>query len=153
MPIRCQIFKGIEKTCLSAIPKKTKIKIPSASDINSSFAYDEYMDILKEKLKKFVKDREWDQFHNPKNLVLSLISETGELAEIFRWLSQEECNQVMQNPKLAQHIREELADVFNNLILLSMKLNIDLVNEGEKKLSLTEKKYPSSEWKGKAHQV
>ena len=111
------------------------------------------MDILKEKLKKFVKDREWDQFHNPKNLVLSLISETGELAEIFRWLSQEECNQVMQNPKLAQHIREELADVFNNLILLSMKLNIDLVNEGEKKLSLTEKKYPSSEWKGKAHQV
>ena len=111
------------------------------------------MDILKEKLKKFVRDREWDQFHNPKNLVLSLISETGELAEIFRWLSIDECERVMQNPELAQHIREEIADVFNNLVLLAMKLNIDLVDEGAKKLSLTEEKYPTSLWKGKANQV
>jgi len=111
------------------------------------------MDILKEKLKKFVRDREWDQFHNPKNLVLSLISEVGELAGIFRWLSMDECEQVMQNPELAQHIREEVADIFNNLLLLAMRLNIDLLDEGVKKLSLTEAKYPPSHWKGRAHQV
>ncbi|MGE0197747.1 MAG: nucleotide pyrophosphohydrolase [Simkaniaceae bacterium] len=111
------------------------------------------MDILKEKLKKFVRDREWDQFHNPKNLVLSLISEVGELAEIFRWLSMDECEQVMQNPELAQHIREEVADILNNLLLLAMRLNIDLLDEGVKKLSLTEAKYPPSHWKGRAHQV
>ena len=60
------------------------------------------MDALKDKLKKFVRDRDWDQYHNPKNLVLSLISETGELAEIFRWLSMDECVSVMQNHELAK---------------------------------------------------
>lgn len=111
------------------------------------------MDVIKEKLKKFVKDRDWDQYHNPKNLVLSLISETGELAEIFRWLSMDECETVMQNPELAKHIREEVADIFNNLLLLAMKLDIDLLHVAEKKLTLTEAKYPTAIWKGKARQV
>lgn len=111
------------------------------------------MDIIKDSLKKFVKEREWDQFHNPKNLILSLVSETGELAEIFRWLTLEESEKIMQNPKLAEHIREEVADVFNNLLLLAMKLDIDLLEVAQKKLTLTEEKYPIHHWKGKARQV
>lgn len=111
------------------------------------------MDVIKEKLKKFVQDRDWDQYHNPKNLVLSLISETGELAEIFRWLSAEECESVMQKHELAKHIREEVADIFNNLMLLSMKLDIDLLDVAKKKLTLTEEKYPTAIWKGRARQV
>lgn len=111
------------------------------------------MDVIKEKLKKFVQDRDWDQYHNPKNLVLSLISETGELAEIFRWLSAEECESVMQNHELAKHIREEVADIFNNLMLLSMKLDIDLLDVAKKKLTLNEEKYPTAIWKGRARQV
>lgn len=111
------------------------------------------MDVLKGQLKKFVTDREWDQFHNPKNLVLSLISETGELAEIFRWLTQEECEKIMENPEIAQHIREEIADIFNNLLLLSMKLDIDLVESSKKKLEMTEIKYPAQHWKGRVRQV
>ena len=111
------------------------------------------MDVIKEKLKKFVRDRDWDQYHNPKNLVLSLISETGELAEIFRWLSMDECESIMQNHELAKHIREEVADIFNNLVLLAMKLDIDLMEEAKRKLSLTEEKYPTAVWKGRARQV
>lgn len=111
------------------------------------------MDLLKDKLKKFVRDREWDQFHNPKNLVLSLISETGELAEIFRWLSMDECESIMQNHELAKHIREEVADIFNNLMLLAMKLDIDIEEVAHEKLSLTEAKYPTDKWKGRARQV
>lgn len=111
------------------------------------------MDLIKEKLKKFIRDREWDQFHNPKNLVLSLISETGELAEIFRWLSMDECESIMQNPDLAKHIREEVADIFNNLVLLAMKLDIDLLEASKEKLILTEEKYPIHDWKGRARQV
>ncbi|MBF5059995.1 nucleotide pyrophosphohydrolase [Candidatus Neptunochlamydia vexilliferae] len=111
------------------------------------------MDIIKEKLKKFVSDREWDQFHNPKNLVLSLVSETGELAEIFRWLTLEECSRIMENPELAQHVREEVADVFNNIVLLAMKLDIDLLSVAKEKLILTEEKYPTHKWKGRPRQV
>ena len=111
------------------------------------------MDLLKDKLKKFVSDREWDQFHNPKNLVLSLISETGELAEIFRWLTLDECEKVMQNPEMAKHIKEEIADIFNNLLLLSMKLDVDLIDISKSKLELTEAKYPTSDWKGRSRQV
>ncbi|MCP5506520.1 MAG: nucleotide pyrophosphohydrolase [Chlamydiales bacterium] len=111
------------------------------------------MDILKDQLRKFVTEREWDQFHNPKNLVLSLISETGELAEIFRWLTLEECETVMNHPETAQHIKEEIADIFNNLLLLAMKLDIDLLEISEKKLKMTEAKYPTQHWKGRARQV
>ena len=112
-----------------------------------------FVDVLKEKLKKFVEERDWDQYHNPKNLVLSLVSETGELAEIFRWLTMEECNTIMQNPELSKHIREEVADIFNNLVLLAMKLDIDLLEASQNKLVLTEEKYPTSHWKGRARQV
>lgn len=111
------------------------------------------MDILKDQLKKFVTEREWDQFHNPKNLVLSLISETGELAEIFRWLTHDECERIMENPETAQHIKEEVADIFNNLLLLTMKLDIDIVDASKSKLQQTEIKYPSQIWKGRARQV
>ena len=115
--------------------------------------YIEVMDILKDKLKQFVSEREWDQFHNPKNLVLSLISETGELAEIFRWLTLEECDTVMRRPEMAERIKEEMADVFNNLLLLAMKLDVDLLEISQTKLEINAVKYPTHRWKGRARQV
>ena len=109
------------------------------------------METLKEKLAGFVKERDWDQYHNPKNLVLSLVSEVGELAEIFRWLTSEESSAAMETPQLAHQIEEELADVFNNLVLLAMKLKVNLLEVAEKKLDLNAVKYPKELWNGKSH--
>ena len=76
----------------------------------------------------------------------------GELADLFRWLTPEESNGAMKDPLLADQIEQEIADVFNNLLLLAMKLEIDLVSASKKKIKLNEKKYPATQWKGKAWQ-
>lgn len=109
------------------------------------------MELLKKKLKTFVEERNWDQYHNPKNLLLSLVSEVGELAELFRWLTEKECEKVMQAPDLAPRIEDEMADVFNNLLLLAMKLNIDLIEVAKRKLDINATKYPKEIWRDKAH--
>jgi len=109
------------------------------------------MKLLREKMAAFVKERNWDQYHNPKNLLLSLVTEVGELTEIFRWYTPEECMQAMNDPKIAAHVREEMADVLNNLVLLAMKFDIDLMEAAQEKLKLNAQKYPAEEWNGKAH--
>ena len=85
-----------------------------------------------------------------KSLLLSLCSEVGELADLFRWLTPEESSHAMRDALLADQIEQEIADVFNNLLLLAMELDIDLVAASQKKLALNEKKYPAAEWKGKS---
>lgn len=108
------------------------------------------MEKLKKQLKQFTDEREWDSFHDPKSLLLSLCSEVGELADLFRWLTPEETTQAMRDPLLADQVEQEIADVFNNLLLLAMKLDIDLVAASQKKLAMNEKKYPAAQWKGKS---
>lgn len=61
--------------------------------------------------RQFVKERDWDIFHNPKNLSMALVGEAGELVEIFQWLTAEESFDVMKDPKKATQIRHELADI------------------------------------------
>lgn len=61
--------------------------------------------------RQFVKEREWDIFHTPKNLSMALVGEAGELVEIFQWLTAEESFDVMKDPKKATQIRHELADI------------------------------------------
>ena len=63
-------------------------------------------------LQQFATDRDWDQFHNPKNLVMALTGEVGELVEIFQWLTPDEAAAAMSVPAVGQHISDELADVF-----------------------------------------
>ncbi|MEM7175436.1 MAG: nucleotide pyrophosphohydrolase [Chlamydiota bacterium] len=110
------------------------------------------MEDLKQQLKAFTTERDWDSFHNPKNLLLSLFSEVGELADLFRWLTPEESTAAMKDSWLADQVEQEIADVFNNLLLLAMKLDIDLVTASKKKIKLNEKKYPANQWKGKTWQ-
>ena len=100
------------------------------------------MQELKKKLHDFSKERSWDQFHSPKNLVMALTGEAGELAEIFQWLTLEESMLENLNEKDLERCKEEIADVFLYLLRLADKLNIDLISEGNKKMALNEKKYP-----------
>ena len=90
------------------------------------------------RVRKFRKDREWDQFHSPENLAKSIAIESGELLECFQW----------DNSFNKQDVCDELADVVNYCILMADKLDVDLEDIVLKKLKKTEKKYPVEKAKG-----
>jgi len=103
---------------------------------------------LKEKLRKFAKERDWDQFHSPKNLSMALSVEAAEIVEHFQWLSEEQSNNLPQE-KLTD-VESELADTFIYLIRLADKLDIDLLSAAYNKIKLNEQKYPVDKVKGSA---
>ena len=100
------------------------------------------MDIkkLNETVDEFVEERNWEQYHTPKNLVMALSGEVGELIEIFQWLSPEESNNLSE--KDLQSSKEEMADILIYLIRLSNILGIDLEDAVTEKLQINAKKYP-----------
>jgi NTP pyrophosphatase (non-canonical NTP hydrolase) len=91
-------------------------------------------------LASFAAEREWDQFHSPKNLSMALAGEAGELLEHFQWLSEEQSINIGDNKKKA--VAEELADVFIYAVRLADKLAIDLESAVRDKLEANAKKYP-----------
>src|SRR5262245_60007447 len=99
-------------------------------------------------LARFAAARDWDQFHNPKNLAMALAGEAGEVLEHFQWLTFEEA----ANPPAAtrEEVALECADVLLFLLRLCDKLDIDLAAAARKKLTLNAKKYPVSKSRGKA---
>jgi dCTP diphosphatase len=101
-------------------------------------------------LRKFVRERDWEQFHTPKNLILALVGEVGELAELFQWLSNEQAVAAMDDPNLASRIREELADVFSYVLRLSDVLGISLGEALISKIRLNAKRYPAERVRGSA---
>ena len=106
-------------------------------------------DTLQSAVATFVADRDWDQFHTPKNLAMALAGEVGELVEIFQWLSAEESAAVMSSPR-AQDVRDGLADVLIYLVRLADVLDVDLIGAGFEKLQKNALKYPVEEVKGSA---
>tara|TARA_B100000427_G_scaffold257056_1_gene220811 strand:+ start:2743 stop:3087 length:345 start_codon:yes stop_codon:yes gene_type:complete len=106
------------------------------------------LDKYKAKIRKFANDRDWDQFHDPKNLSMALSAEIGELLDIFQWLTSEQSKNLSeQDLKLA---KEELGDIMIYLIRLSDKLGIDLEEAVQEKLKSNADKYPVELSKGNA---
>lgn len=103
------------------------------------------LETLKTRIKKFSKDRDWEQFHDPKNLALSLVLEASEVLELFQWTKD---NQIQS--KKDKRLADELADVFYWLIKLAMHYNIDLMDALDKKMGKNEKKYPVKKSKGRS---
>lgn len=103
---------------------------------------------LEREIRKFVNDREWDEFHNSKSLVLALAGECGELADIFRWIAESESDD-LHTEELSK-VKSEIADVFIFLVLLSSRQNIDLLQVVREKLKLNSARYPQSKSKGSA---
>jgi len=101
---------------------------------------------LKERLRVFADERDWDQFHSPKNLAMALIVEAAELVEHFQWLKEEESAE-LQPDKLAE-VEHEMADIQIYLIRLADKLDIDLMSAADKKIKLNEQKYPAAKVRG-----
>jgi NTP pyrophosphatase (non-canonical NTP hydrolase) len=96
---------------------------------------------LEATLTEFARQRDWDPFHTPRNLILALTGEVGELAEIFQWMKEDESLRIMEGVK-AEHVRQEIADVFLYLMRLAMVLGIDLDAAVRDKIALNAKKYP-----------
>lgn len=106
------------------------------------------LEILRARLAEFADERDWDQFHNPKNLAMALAGEAGELLEHFQWLTFEQAANLP--PETRAEVALEAADVLLFLLRLCDKLDIDLAAAAEKKLALNAKKYPVEKSRGKA---
>jgi len=100
---------------------------------------------LKLAIRRFAEARGWQPYHTPKNLVLALASEVGELCEVFRWLTPEESVVATSDPKTREAIADELADVANIVLLLSEHTGIDLSEAIGAKLIKNAVKYPAPE--------
>ncbi|GAA4869851.1 nucleotide pyrophosphohydrolase [Kitasatospora terrestris] len=105
---------------------------------------------LQQALAEFTAERDWQQFHTPKNLAMALAGESGELLEIFQWLTPEQSATVMDDPDRAVQVREEMADVFAYLLRMADVLNLDLEQALLEKIETNRRRYPAHLARGRA---
>ena len=103
---------------------------------------------IKKILKDFAIKRDWVKFHNPKNIAISIGCETGELLEIFQWLSDSESEKIYKDKRIKEKIMQEIADILLYIIRLSDLMDINLNKAIRKKLLINNKKYPADIVKG-----
>jgi NTP pyrophosphatase (non-canonical NTP hydrolase) len=106
------------------------------------------LDELKAALRTFADERDWDQFHSPKNLSMALSVEVAELLEHFQWLTEGESRELTAN--VAEQVADEIADIQIYLVRLADKLGIDIEAAVARKLVLNRRKYPADEVRGDA---
>jgi NTP pyrophosphatase (non-canonical NTP hydrolase) len=106
------------------------------------------LDELKERLREFARERDWEQFHSPKNLAMALIVEAAELVEHFQWLTEAQSQAL--DPEKREQVAQELADVFLYLVRLADRLDIDLMDAAQRKIVLNAQKYPADKVRGSA---
>ncbi len=103
---------------------------------------------LKRSVAHFRDAREWKPYHNPKDLAVGISIEANELLELFQWKSPDEARALMRDPKKAELIREELADIVIYCLSASDEMGIDLSDAVKDKLAKNEAKYPVEKAKG-----
>jgi NTP pyrophosphatase (non-canonical NTP hydrolase) len=108
----------------------------------------ESLETLRDRLREFAKEREWDQYHTPKNLSMALIAEAAELVEHFQWVDGGLSH--LLEDKTRQSVEEELADILIYLVRISDKLDVDLLVAAERKIGINEMKYPADKVRGSA---
>lgn len=106
------------------------------------------LESLRKSLADFAAERDWTQFHTPKNLAMALSVEAAELLEHFQWLTEAQSQSLPDSTKAA--VAHEMADVLLYLIRLSDRLDIDLLAAAKEKMVLNAKKYPAEKARGKA---
>jgi dCTP diphosphatase len=105
---------------------------------------------LRDRMRQFSQDRDWGQFHDPKSVLLALVGEVGELAELFQWLAAGEARELAAAEPLRTRAGEEMADVLLYLILLADVLGIDLADAARRKIADSERRFPPASVTGKA---
>ena len=106
-------------------------------------------DILTE-IRAFVEERDWSQYHDPKNLIMALTSEVGELAQLMRWVPNTESDSWGQSSENREKIEHEIADVAISLFMLVDRLNIDLPSAMMRKLEINRQNYPAELVRGRS---
>jgi dCTP diphosphatase len=109
---------------------------------------DALISTLQENLRTFARERDWEQFHNPKNLAMALTVEAGELQEIFQWLTEQQSSSL--DVQQREHVKEEMADVLLYLCRLADVLDIDLQEAALNKIKRNAEKYPVDQVRGKS---
>lgn len=103
---------------------------------------------LKTMVGKFVRERDWEKFHSPKNLAMSISIEAAELMEIFQWLDTKEASSLLKKPGKAEHIKEELADILIYLISFCNLYKIDMSEIVADKLRKNKARFPVKNVRG-----
>jgi len=106
------------------------------------------LETLAVKLAEFARERDWDQFHSPKNLAMALAGEVGELLEHFQWLTETQSRELPAD--VSDAVALEMADVLLYLVRLADKLGVDLAAAAERKIGLNAAKYPADAVRGSA---
>ncbi|GIF14897.1 nucleotide pyrophosphohydrolase [Actinoplanes teichomyceticus] len=104
-------------------------------------------------VRAFARDRDWEQFHTPKNLAMALAGEVGELLAELQWLTPEQSAQVMADPRLGPRVRAEIGDVTVYLVRLADVLGIDLVQAATDKLAEAGRRYTVEAARGRAAKI
>jgi len=106
---------------------------------------------IKAHIKQFIKERDWEQFHSPKNISMSISIEAAELMEHFQWLTIEQSRKLLNDKEKREEIEDELADIAIYIIDFCNLFDIDIEKSIIKKLEKTAKKYPANFVRGKIH--
>ncbi len=103
---------------------------------------------IRDRLRAFAAERDWERFHTPKNLAMALAGETGEVLEHFQWLTPEQSRSL--DPRTHSEVAMELADVLCYLVRLADVLDIDLADATRRKLEINAERYPADKARGRA---
>ncbi len=106
---------------------------------------------LREDIARFVDERDWRQFHDPKNLAMSVAIEAAELMEHFQWVRSEQLDDVLADDRRRGEIADEIADVTCYVLALINVLELDLATIFRDKLARSARKYPADEFRGRYH--
>ncbi len=104
------------------------------------------LEALRDRLREFVRERDWEQFHSPKNLAMAMIVEAAELVEHFQWATEQESRELSAEKR--ERVAHELADTFVYLLRIADVLEIDLIDAANAKIDLNAKKYPVEKVRG-----
>ena len=104
------------------------------------------LDQLRDRLREFVRERDWEQFHSPKNLAMAMIVEAAELVEHFQWLTEDQSKDIPAEKR--EQVAHEIADTFVYLLRRADVLGIDLIDAANAKITLNAQKYPADKVRG-----
>lgn len=107
------------------------------------------LDLMLQEIRAFVADREWEPFHDPKNLAMAVASEAGELLSELRWIEGAASDAHCRSEEHREAIEDEVADVLVTLLMFADRVGIDLLSAVQKKMKKNAAKYPAEAWRGR----